>query len=138
MDASTVRRNTRQRQVILRAVRELGCHPTAEQVYDRVRRELPRTSLSTVYRNLGVLADQGLLSTVAGAGKKVHYDHNRVEHCHIRCSLCGRICDVDIFPSDMEGFSPEDLSGFILQEVSINLVGICPACSEKKEKEKTV
>lgn len=133
-----MRRNTRQRQVILRAVRELGCHPTAEQVYDRVRSELPRTSLSTVYRNLGVLADQGLLSTVAGAGKEVHYDHNRGEHCHIRCSLCGRICDVDIFPSDMEGFPPEDLSGFILQEVSINLVGICPACSGKMEKEKTV
>lgn len=132
MEESSGRRNTRQRKLILKAVRELECHPTAEQVFDRVRRELPRTSLSTVYRNLGILADQGLVSTVAGTGKEVHYDHNGSDHCHIRCSVCGRICDVDVYPLDKDRLSPEALSGFLLQEVSVNLVGICPECSEKE------
>jgi Fe2+ or Zn2+ uptake regulation protein len=135
MEEST-RRNTRQRKVILEAVMDLGCHPTAEQVYDRVREELPRTSLSTVYRNLGILADQGLVTTVSGAGKEVHYDHNMCEHCHIECSVCGRICDVDVFPLDKDGLSSEDLSGFILQEVSVNLIGICPECAETDERKR--
>ncbi|OPL19404.1 MAG: hypothetical protein AVO35_11000 [Candidatus Aegiribacteria sp. MLS_C] len=133
MDGSTGRRNTRQRKLILKAVEELGCHPTADQIFDRVRRELPRTSLSTVYRNLGILADQGILGTVTGAGKEVHYDHNNSDHCHIRCSVCGRICDVDVHPLDKDRLSPEELSGFVLQEISVNLVGICPECAEAEK-----
>ena len=130
----SMRRNTRQRRVILEAVRELGCHPTAEQVFDRVRKELPGTSMSTVYRNLGILADQGLIRALQGTGRETHYDHNNRKHCHITCSECGRICDVDANLLDKYMPSPEDLSGFRLQEVCINLVGICPECSVKKGK----
>lgn len=130
MKEDKARRNTRQRKLILRAVRELGCHPTAEQVFDHVREELPRTSLSTVYRNLGILLDQGQIKAVPGSGKEVHYDQNMDEHCHIECRGCGRICDVDVSPFEGGELTWDDLSGFTLLEVNINLVGICPECSK--------
>ncbi|MFO8184217.1 MAG: transcriptional repressor [Candidatus Aegiribacteria sp.] len=133
MKEEKARRNTRQRKLILKAVEELGCHPTAEQVFDHVREELPRTSLSTVYRNLGILVDQGRIKAVPGSGKEVHYDHNKYEHCHIECCRCGKMCDVDVTPIDSGELTPDELSGYTLLEVNINLLGICPECSEKEK-----
>lgn len=135
MTENCSRRNTRQRATVLRAVRNLACHPTAEQVYDEVRKELPRTSLSTVYRNLSVLVDQGTLASVHGTGKELHYDHKTGDHCHIECSVCGRICDVKKYPLNTEELKRKRISGFILQEVNINLVGICPRCANNTEQE---
>jgi Fur family ferric uptake transcriptional regulator len=132
MEQSKSRRNTRQRRVILSVVEKLGCHPTAERIFDEVRKVLPRTSLSTVYRNLGILSDQGEISIIPGSGKEVHYDHNTSDHCHIRCSVCGRICDVDVYPVERGDLSPDELSGFILQEINVDLIGICPSCAEEK------
>jgi Fur family transcriptional regulator, ferric uptake regulator len=135
MEDPRMRRNTKQRRVILRVVEELGCHPTAERIFDEVRKVLPRTSLSTVYRNLGILSDQGEISVFTGTGKEVHYDHNTCEHCHIECSRCGRICDVDVYPIDRRDLTPNKLSGFILTGIDVSMTGICPDCAEQEEKE---
>ena len=54
-------RMTTQRRVILDELRSTGSHPTADQLYERVRRRLPRISLGTVYRNLEILAGQGVI-----------------------------------------------------------------------------
>jgi Fe2+ or Zn2+ uptake regulation protein len=136
MELQNSRRNTRQRKTILQTVRQLGCHPTAEQIYDAVRRDLPNTSLSTVYRNLGILVDQGEITAVKGKSKELHYDHNVGEHCHIECSVCGRICDVDAFNVDIEQLNRRDFSGYKVEEVIVKLVGVCPECSGLAEKEK--
>ncbi len=130
------RRNTRQKRVILQSVEQLGCHPTAVQIYSAVRKVLPRTSLSTVYRNLGILVDQGKIKAVKGAGKEIHYDHNIEEHNHIKCSVCGRVCDVNISPVDIDTLNPEQVSNFIVIEIRMNILGICPECAEQLEKEK--
>jgi len=128
----SARRNTRQRRMILEAVKRLSCHPTAEEVYDSVRKDLPGISLSTVYRNLGVLVDEGRIGAVTGDGRKVHYDHNINEHIHIVCSECGRICDVEGSPLNLDNLTPSQLSGYRLEEVNVNLVGICPACYDER------
>lgn len=132
-----LRRNTKQKRVILQSVEQLGCHPTAVQIYSAVRKVLPRTSLSTVYRNLGILVDQGKIKAVKGAGTEIHYDHNTGEHNHIKCKICGRVCDVNIDPVDIDTLDPEAVSNFIVLEVRMNILGICPECAEQLEREKT-
>ncbi|MCD4774552.1 MAG: transcriptional repressor [Candidatus Aegiribacteria sp.] len=124
-------RNTKQRQMILRTVKQLGCHPTAEQIFDTVRKVLPRTSLSTVYRNLGILVDQGEIIAVSGTGRKIHYDHNIEEHNHIKCVICGKVSDVSIDVIDINSLEPDSVSGYIVKEVHLNFVGICPECAEQ-------
>ncbi len=130
------RRNTTQKRVILQSVVELGSHPTAVQIYTAVREVLPRTSLSTVYRNLGILVDQGQIKAVKGTGTEIHYDHNTYEHNHIECTVCGRVCDVHVNPVNIDTLDPETVSNFIVLEVHMNILGICPECAEQLEKEK--
>ena len=136
MPEGQMRRNTAQKKVILHSVEQLACHPTAVQIYTAVRKVLPRTSLSTVYRNLGILVDQGKIKAVKGAGSEIHYDHNTWEHNHIKCTVCGRVCDVKINPVDIDALNPETVSNFIVLEVRMNILGICPKCAEQLEKEK--
>ena len=131
------RRNTTQKRAILQSVTELGCHPTAVQIYTDVRKTMPGTSLSTVYRNLGILADQGQIKAVKGAGSEIHYDHNTGAHNHIECTVCGRICDVHANPLEIDTLDPETVSNFIVLEVHMNILGICPECAEQLEKEKS-
>ena len=130
------RRNTTQKRVILQSVAQLGCHPTAVQIYTDVRKVLPRTSLSTVYRNLRILVDQGKIKAVKGAGSEIHYDHNTGEHNHIECMVCGLVCDVHLNPVNIDTLNPETVSNFIVLEVRMNILGICPECAEQLEKEK--
>ncbi|MEN8209684.1 MAG: transcriptional repressor [Candidatus Fermentibacteria bacterium] len=130
------RRNTEQKRVILQSVAELDSHPTAVQIFNAVRAVLPKTSLSTVYRNLGILVDQGQIKAVKGTGSEIHYDHNTWEHSHIKCTVCGRICDVLVNPMDIDTLNPETVSNFVVLEVHMNILGICPECAEQSEKEK--
>ena len=129
------RRNTAQKRVILQSVAQLGCHPTAVQIYTAVRKILPRTSLSTVYRNLGILVDQGKIKSVKGTGSEIHYDHNTGAHNHIECTVCGRVCDVHANPVNIDSLNPETVSNFIVLEVHMNILGICPECAEQLERE---
>ena len=62
---------TRQRRVILEALRGTTSHPTADEVYEMVRRRLPRISLGTVYRNLEILSGEGLVAKLEMAGTQM-------------------------------------------------------------------
>ena len=90
---ATGKRLTRARRLILESVRSSDAHPSAAMVYRSVRRRLPRVSLATVYRNLRMLAAEGLLSErtdVAG----LRFDGNTATHDHFTCLGCGRVFDV--------------------------------------------
>jgi Fur family ferric uptake transcriptional regulator len=87
------KRLTRARRVILECVQATGAHPSAAAVHRDVRRRLPRVSLATVYRNLRMLAAEGLLSERAGV-TGLRFDGNTAPHDHFTCVACGRIYDV--------------------------------------------
>src|SRR5256712_6780724 len=87
------KRLTRARRIILEVVRASEAHPSAAAVYRDVRRRLPRVSLATVYRNLRMLAAEGLLSERAHAAG-MRFDGNTGPHDHFTCLACGRIYDV--------------------------------------------
>lgn len=91
--AAPPRRSTRQRRLIREAVRSTDSHPTAEWVYEAVRRSLPRISLGTVYRNLQVLVAQGELKSWTRGGR-TRYDADLEAHDHFTCDACGLLLDV--------------------------------------------
>ena len=125
------RRNTIQKNLVLDAVRELGCHATAEEVYSHITRLHPSVSRGTVYRNLNILAEEGEIRRVEIPGAADRYDHVCGRHFHVRCVKCGRVFDVDTGDvPDLLG-SIKDAGGFEFFDYDIVFKGICPECRKE-------
>jgi Fur family ferric uptake transcriptional regulator len=123
---------TRQRRAILDELRRLRTHPTADELYARVRRRLPRVSLGTVYRNLEILAAGGGIGTLQLAGKQMRFDGNRDAHDHVRCLGCGRIDDV---PPSSTGRAAERIRKELDYDVTgrrLEFIGYCPKCRRRR------
>ena len=125
-------RNTMQKQIIRRVVHELGNHPSAEQVYQRVVVEYPNISKATVYRNLSQMARAGELKNAGNFAGVTHYDHQCHEHYHFICSKCGRIYDVDACGDLARMFSVPE--GFDMQNYTLSFEGVCKECNQKRSK----
>jgi len=90
-----IRRVTKQREAILKILRSNRSHPTADQIYDAVRKEIPNISKGTVYRNLQVLREDGAISELNLNGTLSRYEKKQPRHYHFRCEQCGRVFDLD-------------------------------------------
>ncbi len=130
-------RRTHQREIILEELCAHPVHPTADELYERVRRRLPRVSLATVYRNLEILSDLGIIQKIEAAGRQKRYDGNPEPHHHIRCVRCGRVDDVDLPESArVEVTMPErSRNGFKIMDYKLDFSGLCPQCQAMEEKE---
>lgn len=121
-------RMTRQRRLILD---ELSCrkdHPTADELYDAVRRRLPRISLGTVYRNLDVLVRNGLATRLDMGGAQARFDADVQPHYHVRCISCGRVDDIYGYLSHEVTLPPADSRGYEITGVRVEFEGVCPEC----------
>lgn len=86
---------SRQREAVLVYLRSTKSHPTAEQVYQKIREEFPKISLGTVYRNLNLLADCGeILRLNCGDGVE-HFDATTTPHNHFICRRCRQVIDLE-------------------------------------------
>lgn len=121
-------RETRQRQVVYEAVRGSKEHPTADMIFDHVRDTLPTVSLGTVYRNLSVLKDQGLVIELRGSDRKAHFEADLSPHAHFTCTACGKISDIEGCPSQDWQQLP-CLAGYTVKEHSLEFRGNCPRCN---------
>lgn len=118
-------RNTKQLEVIWDAIKDDTSHPTADQIYDRVRKLIPKISLGTVYRNLQKLvADQRL--QVLMQGRSQHFDPLLKHHQHFICERCDRVYDIYCeAPSEIA--LPDQ--GFTVSSQQVALYGTCRNCS---------
>ena len=135
MQTQAQRRGSRQKLAVLEAVTCYSDHPTADHIFLRVRKKLPGTSLSTVYRNLRILVEEGALIAVSGPGAEVHYDHETGNHCHVQCRVCGKVCDVTHEPLDFSALVPSSASGFTVEGVTVTFTGLCENCQLKQKKD---
>ena len=122
-------RMTKQRKVILDELRKVSSHPSADEIYEMVRKRLPRISLGTVYRNLEVLTDMGEIQTLELAGTLRRYDGNPEPHYHVRCIRCDLIEDSPIvLIPDLEKnlISP---AGFKILGHRLEFLGLCEKCA---------
>ncbi|MBC5580756.1 transcriptional repressor [Anaerofilum sp. BX8] len=126
------KRNTVQKQLVLQAVRELQCHPTAEEVYQRVAARHPSISKATVYRNLNSLAEDGLVRRVAMPDAADRFDFTVGPHYHIKCAGCGRVIDAPAAYMPRLDAETEKETGFRISRHDLVFEGLCPACREKR------
>ena len=123
-----MQRMTRQRSIILETVRALSNHPTADDIYKRVRRKMPRISLGTVYRNLELLAQEGLIQRLNFGYNQNHFDMNTRKHYHIRCQKCGRLADVPAGSVDVHSRAILHQTGYRFLDLDVEFTGVCPQC----------
>ena len=123
-------RLTRPRRVILDAVHASAAHPSAAAVYRQVRRHLPRVSLATVYRNLRVLAAEGLLRERSDASG-LRFDGNTTPHDHFTCVRCGRVYDVPAGAAAGVRARLAATTGFEVLDHRIEFSGRCAGCRQR-------
>ena len=122
-------RMTESRKAILSALSNVKAHPTADEVYLMVRRDVPNVSLGTVYRNLDILAKRGLIRALATAGEPRRYDGMLEEHHHIVCEVCGRIDDVEVGDTEPLEELVVDCEGYEVHGYTLCFAGVCRECS---------
>lgn len=128
MDTLKSLRMTCQRQIILEELAKTKTHPTADEVYQFVRRRLPRISLGTVYRNLDILSRCGRVRKLELGGSQRRFDGNVEAHYHIRCRQCGKMSDVSMEPlTDLEAQAARKSDYRILGH-QLEFLGLCPLC----------
>jgi Fe2+ or Zn2+ uptake regulation protein len=125
------KRLTRPRQLILDTVRASEAHPSAAAVYHQLRRRLPRLSLATVYRNLRMLAAEGLLTERAELGG-MRFDGNTSPHDHFTCVACGRIYDLPAADARRARARVASRTGFEVLMQRIEFYGRCGACRGRR------
>lgn len=133
MESPYFHRKTRQRQVILEELQKLNTHPTASELYDIARARIPNISLGTVYRNLDLLAEAGLILKIHVSGSQVRFDPRTDCHCHTRCVKCGRIEDIHGIDTESMQDQFREINGYEIHRMCLELVGICPYCQKRNE-----
>lgn len=129
-------RNTVQRELVLDAVNRLRFHPTADDIYHAVIEERPKVSKATVYRNLAFLVETGAVTRIEVPDGADHFDYQVFPHYHVKCSVCGRVDDVDMPYLDGITSIIEDTHGFTIDGHNLVFTGLCPACAQGKGEDK--
>lgn len=124
---------SKQREEIVEIIKELYNHPTAEEIYFLTKQKDSVVSRSTVYRNLNVLVNKGIINQIAVSNGPDRYDYipGRKKHGHVICSKCGEMYD---FSYD---FDVEELKKSIYKQTRVSSIddgivikGICNSCQE--------
>lgn len=124
------RRSTIQKELVKNAVFELKSHITADAVYEFIKKEYPTIGKGTVYRNLGILAEQGVIRKLEIPDGPDCFDYVPEKHHHIKCVKCGKLFDVDIM--EMPDFlnSVKNTNGVKILDYDIYFKGICADCEK--------
>ncbi len=121
-------KRSKQRETILKVLCHTKIHPTADWVYEEVKKEIPNISLGTVYRNLAKLSDdKTIIKLGLGTGIE-HFDGNTEPHYHVMCNQCGSITDIEAKPLlELNDWASNIFKGEIYEHSAI-FFGKCEKC----------
>jgi Fur family peroxide stress response transcriptional regulator len=125
-------RLTPQRRQVFDVLLEERDHPTATEVFIRVKQQMPSISLATVYNCLETLVECGLVKQVNIDREPTRYCPNLQQHGHFVCSECGGVTDVEMTPSAGRNRAWKLPDGYSVTSVELNLRGICAHCHQRK------
>jgi Fe2+ or Zn2+ uptake regulation protein len=120
-------RNTIQRARILAHLESVKNHPTAEELYDEIKKEMPAISIATVYRNLNLLAKQGKIHRIE-MNNTSYFDANKCDHQHQVCMKCGKISDIFYKNITEYAMKKADSTDFTPKCVTVVYHGVCKSC----------
>ena len=124
-------RNTFQKTAVYETLQTMHDHPTADKVFEEVRKQHPNISRSTVYRILNQLSDRGMIYKVAMPSVADRYDFHAQPHYHVHCIQCGAVGDIDMdWQSDLQE-KAQQRSEYYLTSHNIVFEGVCPTCQKK-------
>lgn len=104
-------------------------HPTVDQIYIDLHKEIPTLSKTTIYNTLNALSEAGIVKALNISDNETKYDIVTDDHGHFKCDLCSNIYDFHI---EVDEFISDDLKDFKVRDKDVYLKGICPSCSTKQ------
>ena len=121
----------RKRDAILTCLRETTEHPSAEWVFSQLKQEIPELSLGTVYRNLSLFKEQGLITSLGTVNGVERFDANVVPHVHYICTGCGKVLDLHQIrvPEELNQAAAVD-SGGQVTGCQLTFTGVCGRCAK--------
>jgi len=123
------RRKSRLRERIYGAIASSKAHPSAQDVYDGLRKEIPRLSLGSVYRNIAILLEEGRIRSGDFGLSSARYDADTSSHCHFVCERCGAVLDFDMPAADGIDAAARKLSSHRIHGHAIRFFGVCSRCA---------
>lgn len=123
---------SKQRELIKETVVENNIHPTADDVYAMLKPNNPNLSLGTVYRNLTVLADHGIINRLQIPNGSDRFDGQMYEHYHVICNECGKIFDIKLSLLNELDEKIKKETGITAVSHQLIINGICSECQKKK------
>ena len=121
-------KHSKQRDALLMLLKSVKNHPTADWLYDNLRKEFPKISLATVYRNLNLLVDNGEIIRLDCNGDAEHYDGNPQNHYHFICRNCSAIIDVSISTDESLNELVTEKNTLKIEDHALFFHGLCEKC----------
>lgn len=128
-----VTRYSKKRVAILNALKSTTCHPSAEWLYQTLKPQHPDLSLGTVYRNLTLFREQGVIQSIGVINGQELFDATTSPHSHFVCNCCGRVFDLHDLPLD-ESVDQliEEQYGLSVSRHELTVYGTCQDCLVQK------
>jgi Fur family peroxide stress response transcriptional regulator len=123
---------THQRQVLYEVMQTMPGHPSPEEVYARVKKRIPAISLATVYKNIHLFIESGVLKEVSLHHGSLRVEMNSHVHHHMVCSRCKNIADIEEKDLGMMPKRQRLPGGFQVERYAIDVIGICAACQQQQ------
>ena len=128
---------TPQRLEIIKIISESKNHPSATDVYNKLKELYPMVSLNTVYKNLSMLASLHEVKEIKTMQDSVHYDGDISLHGHAICEKCGKIIDVEINEFDLKGFFETKIKknlaeNYHIRNYGVEFYGLCAYCHKEE------
>ncbi|MGY4690529.1 peroxide-responsive transcriptional repressor PerR [Salibacterium sp. K-3] len=121
-------RMTPQRHAILEYLYETMNHPTADDIYKALESKFPNMSVATVYNNLRVFKNVGIVKELTYGDSSSRFDCVTTDHYHVICSDCGKIVDFHYPGLDEVETLAEQVTGFQVKNHRMEIYGSCPDC----------
>ena len=124
-------KRTRQKETILEVLRNTRIHPTVDWIYMEVRNKIPKISLGTVYRNLRLMTERGVIMELDISGGLRRFDAYTHNHYHLRCEKCNGIFDVDMPVNKDLDIELSRITGHAITYHRLEFHGLCKKCKNQ-------
>ena len=127
------RKHSKKREAILAKIRSTTGHPTADWIFQELRDEYPDLSLGTVYRNLALFKEEGVIISVGNVDGQERFDGKVQPHGHFVCQQCRSVIDIDLSSDQSDLIAHlEDIQQCEVERVDFTAYGICSTCLKAK------
>lgn len=121
-------KHSKQRDALLKLLRGVENHPTAEWLHTELKKEFPSMGIATVYRNLNLLVEQGEILRLECNSGSEHYDGNTKRHYHFICRNCSDIIDITLPEQYSLNEIAEKANNLKIEEHALFFYGLCKKC----------